>query len=126
MNDMEENGAPASSGKALASMICGIVSLVGSSADPLVRASPADTTHSRHQPIVSHNALPNATADDADATDDVIPTTGKLLTPAPNWLLPMPLFDFKSPVSSAPVPAPWFTSMYAAPSRNLQIGRLRC
>lgn len=29
MNDMEENGAPASSGKALASMICGIVSLVG-------------------------------------------------------------------------------------------------
>ncbi len=29
MNDMEENGAPASSGKATASMICGIVSLVG-------------------------------------------------------------------------------------------------
>jgi hypothetical protein len=30
MNDMEENGAPASSGKATASMICGIVSLAGS------------------------------------------------------------------------------------------------
>ena len=29
MNDMEENGAPASSGKATASMICGIVSLLG-------------------------------------------------------------------------------------------------
>jgi ABC-type sulfate transport system permease component len=29
MNDMEETGAPASSGKATASMICGIVSLVG-------------------------------------------------------------------------------------------------
>ena len=29
MNDMEENGAPTSSGKATASMICGIVSLVG-------------------------------------------------------------------------------------------------
>jgi len=29
MNDMEENAAPATSGKATASMICGIVSLVG-------------------------------------------------------------------------------------------------
>ena len=29
MNDMEENGAPASSGRATASMICGIVSLLG-------------------------------------------------------------------------------------------------
>ena len=29
MNDMEENGAPASSGKATASLICGIVGLVG-------------------------------------------------------------------------------------------------
>jgi ABC-type sulfate transport system permease component len=29
MNDMEENEAPASTGKATASMVCGIVSLVG-------------------------------------------------------------------------------------------------
>ena len=29
MNDVEENGAPAPSGKATASMVCGILSLVG-------------------------------------------------------------------------------------------------
>ena len=37
MNDLEDSGAPATSGKATASMICGIVSLLGSCAvGPLV------------------------------------------------------------------------------------------